>query len=65
MKQIVQCPRCHETFFMSRYPRMGVCRWCEEDLVALDRELSRECGLRPMTKQNIEELNKYWREKKA
>ena len=57
--------RCREDYDVRTYhSRMGICRWCEEDLITLDRELSRQCGLRPMGKLDVDELNKYWQKKK-
>jgi hypothetical protein len=41
-----------------------ICYWCERDLIEHERELSSKCGLRPMSKVDVEELNKYWQKKK-
>ena len=68
MSKTVKCPcsRCHEPYIRIRYSRLGqVCPWCEEDLIALDRELSRKCGLRPLMTHDLLELNKYWQKAKA
>ena len=66
MLKKVKCSRCHEKYLPVRYSRMGqICEWCEEDIIALERELSIRCGLRPMTKNDVEELNKYWQKKKS
>jgi ribosomal protein S27AE len=65
MEKIIQCPRCNENFIMSYRTRMGICPWCEEGLILTERELSRKCGLHPMTKTDVEELNKYWQKKKS
>lgn len=66
MQKKVKCSRCHEKYFPVHYSRMGqICRWCEEDIIALDKELSRKCGIRPMTWQDVEYLNKYWQKKRG
>lgn len=66
MLKKVKCSRCHEKYLPIRYSRMGqICEWCERDLIELDWELSRKCGLRPMTKNDVEELNKYWLKKRG
>jgi hypothetical protein len=41
-----------------------ICQWCEENIIAAERELSRKCGLRPMTSHDVEYLNKYWQKKR-
>ncbi len=61
MKKILKCSRCYEDFRQNYKSKLGqICPWCEEDLIALDRELSHKCGLRPMTKMEMEQLNRYW-----
>lgn len=65
MEKIIKCSRCNEDYALTYRSRLGLCRWCEETLIAAERELSRKCGLYPMTKQDVEELNKYWQKKKA
>jgi hypothetical protein len=34
-------------------------------MIAAERELSRKCGILPMTRMNVDELNKHWHKKKA
>ena len=66
MPKTIKCSRCREMFIKMHLSRLGqVCPWCEEDLIALDWELSRKCGLRPMTKRSMLELNQYWQKAKA
>ena len=66
MQKRVKCSRCHEMFIMTHKSKMGqICEWCEEDIIVLERELSLKCGLRPMTRHDVEELNEYWRKKKG
>lgn len=64
MEKIVKCSRCKKEYILKYHSKMGICPWCEEALIAAERELSRKCGLRPMTKRDVEELNKYWSRKK-
>ena len=48
-------------FVRERRSKFGqVCPWCEEGLIATERELSRKCGLHPLTERDLLELNKYW-----
>lgn len=61
MEKHVICSRCHEKFvprFHSRYGQL--CPWCVESLILTERELSRRCGMEPMTE--LEELayHKFW-----
>jgi len=64
-KKKVKCSRCHEMYIRTHHSRMGqICEWCERDLIELDWELSRKCGIRPMTRQDIEYLNEYWQKKR-
>jgi hypothetical protein len=61
MKRRVICSRCREEFIQNYKSKLGqICPWCEDDLIALDRELSRKCGLRPMTNMDVQELNRWW-----
>lgn len=65
MQKKVKCSRCHEKFEQIYKSRMGqICQWCEENIIATERELARKCGLRPLTSHDIEELNKYWQKKR-
>jgi len=66
MQKKVKCSRCHEKYIQTYHSKMGqICKWCEEDIIALDKELSRKCGIRPMTRHDVEELNKYWQKKRG
>jgi hypothetical protein len=61
MKKTLKCSRCREEFIQNYKSKLGqICPWCEEDLIALDRELSYKCGILPMTKRDIQALNIYW-----
>lgn len=61
MPKTIKCSRCHEMFVRERRSKFGqVCPWCEESLIATERELSRKCGLHPLTERDLLELNKYW-----
>jgi hypothetical protein len=61
MKKTLKCSRCREEFVQNYKSKLGqICSWCEEDLIALDRELSYKCGILPMTKRDIQALNQYW-----
>ena len=65
MEKHVTCSRCHDKFvpkFRSRYGQ--ICPWCENDLIASERELSHRCGLQPMSDLDELEFNKYWCDKK-
>lgn len=53
------CSRCHEKFIV-RHSRYGqICPWCEQSMIAEERDLCRNCGITPMTAR--EELE-YLRE---
>ncbi len=61
MKKKVKCSRCHEKFVQLYKSRMGqICPLCERDLIELDAELSYKCGIRPMTRRDVVELNRCW-----
>jgi len=59
----VLCSRCHEKFIPRGYSRYGqICPWCEEALIMAEKELSRQCGLQPMTELDVLNYLKYWDE---
>lgn len=61
-----KCSRCYEYYTQKRRSRYGqICPLCEEDMIMTERELSRKCGLRPMTEEDITKFKKYWRYRKA
>ncbi len=65
MRKIVKCSRCHDYFIQTYKSRYGqLCRVCEKNLIAAERELSRRCGLRPMSDMDVFYLNRYWNQRK-
>jgi len=66
MNPLKKCSRCHEYYTQKRRSRYGqICPWCEENMIMAERELSRKCGLHPLSEADITYLNKYWRYRKA
>jgi len=61
MEKHVVCSRCHEKFVPRFHSRYGqICPWCEEALIMTEKELSRKCGLPPMTELEVINYLKYW-----
>ena len=61
-----KCSRCHETYSSPRRSRFGqICPWCEDSMIMAERELSFQCGIRPLNELDIIEFNKYWLVKDA